>query len=185
MLKVKLLPYNKTKPIIDNRDQKSLEGKYDYFKFEQLGYFKLLENGTYYYPAWKHYNRKVNVVCDRCNRQNLRASIGYSQFDLCLSCVDELTRNKYDCPSRYCHETKIIRDNLTSNAKPEYIDLNKFYQDQYVENNKEGYVDKVKKIENFEEEQNTNNYFDLLLCPKNIAIIVIILCVLYLIYNQQ
>lgn len=149
--------------ILDNKDQKSLEGKKDYFRYEQLGYFKLLENGTYYYPAWKHYNRKTNVFCDRCNKQNLRACIGYAQFDMCLSCVDKLTKNKYECPSRYCHETRIIRDNMTNNARPEYIDLNKYYQDQYLENNREKHVD---KIENFDYVENT--------CNKNIYIIAIL-----------
>jgi hypothetical protein len=142
--------------ILDNKDQKSLEGKKDYFRYEQLGYFKLLENGTYYYPAWKHYNRKTNVFCDRCNKQNLRACVGYSQFDMCLSCVDKLTKYKYECPSRYCHETRIIRDNMTNNARPEYIDLNKYYQDQYLENNREKYVD---KIENFDYVENQNKEY--------------------------
>jgi hypothetical protein len=160
--------FNNKRQIIDNKDQKSLEGKRDYFKFEQLGYFKLLENGTYYYPAWKHYNRKTNVFCDRCNKQNLRASIGFSQFDLCLTCVDNMTKYKYECPSRYCHETRIIRDNMTNNARPEYIDINKYYQDQYLENNKEKYVDKV---ENFDYPtcDNTNN--------KYIAVIIVFIVI--------
>lgn len=123
---------------------------------------------------------------DRCNRQNLRACIGYSQFDLCLYCIDELTRNKYDCPSRYCHETRIIKDNLINNSKPEYIDLNKFYQDQYLENNKESYVDRVEHFEDNNDNYKTKkSYVELLLCPKNIALIIIILYVLYLLYNKK
>jgi len=52
-----------------------------------------VERGTFYYPAWKHYGSSpVDVVCDRCSRNNLVSCIGYgSNFDLCLNCVQTIT----------------------------------------------------------------------------------------------
>jgi hypothetical protein len=58
------------------------------FEFQQI-----LDYGTFYFPSWKHYNRQLNVVCDRCRTQNLPACIGHGQQDLCLVCANELTRN--------------------------------------------------------------------------------------------
>jgi hypothetical protein len=49
---------------------------------------EIIENGTYYYPAKKHYNQ--NVVCDRCFKKDLDACIGYKKYDLCLNCVNDL-----------------------------------------------------------------------------------------------
>jgi len=97
-----------------NDTERALFAKLDNYRFEQTGYFKAIDNGTYYYPAWKHYGRKTSVFCDRCNRQNLRACIGYNNFDLCLLCVDEITRSNFDCPSRHCHESTFINDNNIS-----------------------------------------------------------------------
>lgn len=53
----------------------------------------VIDNGTYFYPAWKHYGKQVNVVCDRCATRNIPVCIGYGQRDLCLSCVSFLTAN--------------------------------------------------------------------------------------------
>lgn len=47
------------------------------------------EKGTYYNPAWKHYdNQNANVTCDRCGRSNLKICIGHGQFDLCMACIN-------------------------------------------------------------------------------------------------
>jgi hypothetical protein len=58
------------------------------FEFQQI-----LKHGIFYFPAHKHYNRQLNVVCDRCRTQQLTACIGHGQQDLCLICANELTRN--------------------------------------------------------------------------------------------
>lgn len=51
--------------------------------------FQLIaKNGTYYYPANKHYGGQGAVVCDRCNKAGLKACVGYNTSDLCLKCVD-------------------------------------------------------------------------------------------------
>lgn len=50
----------------------------------------VVKKGMYFCPAYKHYGQKTNVVCDRCNKQNLKACIGYENKDLCLKCVDSL-----------------------------------------------------------------------------------------------
>ena len=49
------------------------------------------EYGKYYNPAWIHYGRQTNVVCDRCKTSNLKVCIGYKSYDLCMMCVHELS----------------------------------------------------------------------------------------------
>lgn len=80
------------------------------FRFDDFGYFQTLKSGTFFYPAWKHYGVKMYVSCDRCNRQNLEVSLGYGKYDLCLLCVDELTRKNFDCPNGNCFANKNIED---------------------------------------------------------------------------
>jgi hypothetical protein len=189
MFKATLPQHKDTLPLTDNNTDRSLFAKNDNFRFEHLGYYKLLDHGTYYYPAWKHYNRKTSVFCDRCHRQNLRACIGYSNFDLCLLCVDELTRLNFDCPSRHCHESKFINDNSVSFSRPEYIDLNRYYYHQHYDINGDDTTKKDKK-ENFENIENNNiEHFTLLkkkniLNEKNIFIFLIIVIIIFLLYQN-
>lgn len=52
----------------------------------------IVKNGTYYCPASKHYNNQsLNVVCDRCRKTNLDMCIGLDTYDLCLSCVQDVS----------------------------------------------------------------------------------------------
>jgi hypothetical protein len=55
---------------------------------------EIVMNGTYFYPAWKHYGGKpVPVTCDCCKRENLECCIGYSRdLDLCMTCVDTISK---------------------------------------------------------------------------------------------
>jgi hypothetical protein len=57
-------------------------------------YFKIIDNGTYYYPAWKHYRRDAIVNCDRCDAHNISSCVGFGEKDLCLMCVHELTKKQ-------------------------------------------------------------------------------------------
>lgn len=67
------------------------------FKEESL-FFPLVHNGKYFFPAWKHYgNPQTTVVCDRCLKSNLIASIGWENRDLCMNCT-EIICNKYYGP---------------------------------------------------------------------------------------
>ena len=76
-----------------------MEKKYDYNCMKNCwkSFHSIIDNGIYYYPAWKHYSKddvndgNIFVVCDRCNRKNISACIGYKDQDLCIKCVDELT----------------------------------------------------------------------------------------------
>ena len=58
---------------------------------------RIVEHGTYYFPAWKHYHHGANVICDKCHREHLSACIGYNNQDLCLSCADQMTRHNAPC----------------------------------------------------------------------------------------
>lgn len=61
----------------------------------RVNYCKVIDNGTYYYPAWMKYGMKnVNVLCDRCGKQHLRVCIGIDEIDLCLDCISDLTELK-------------------------------------------------------------------------------------------
>lgn len=54
---------------------------------EQL-YLNIYNYGTYYNPAWKHYNRSNAIVnCDRCYRSGIPVSVGWKEYDLCMNCV--------------------------------------------------------------------------------------------------
>ena len=51
---------------------------------------QLLQYGTYYSQAWRHYgNPTTSVVCYCCRTRNLRACIGFRDIDLCMRCVAE------------------------------------------------------------------------------------------------
>lgn len=52
---------------------------------------QIYSNGTYYSPATKHYgDDSINVVCDRCFKNNLDVCVGWLTHDLCLQCVTEI-----------------------------------------------------------------------------------------------
>ncbi len=57
-------------------------------------FVQIAQNGTYYYPAYTHYTLSIDkprsVRCDKCNRTQLRACIGYGEYDLCLPCCDQI-----------------------------------------------------------------------------------------------
>jgi hypothetical protein len=56
----------------------------------------ICQKGSYYIPAWKHYNTKdSNVQCDRCKRTNLVACIGWQKYDICLTCADKVAEQIY------------------------------------------------------------------------------------------
>lgn len=49
------------------------------------------QKGIYYNPASLHYKCKRNIFCVRCNMPNLQICIGFENYDLCMSCVKDLT----------------------------------------------------------------------------------------------
>jgi len=65
-----------------------------------MSHINIAKKGTYYCPAYKHYatnnNDEINVVCDRCNRENLKICVGYNNKDLFMSCVKDLLDNDKD-----------------------------------------------------------------------------------------
>lgn len=83
----------------------------------------LFTNGSYYYPAGKHYNNvKAIVICDICKKENIIACIGYDKYDACLECVNKhlnikneykLLINKYLKPYYYDSSTnQTISDDI-------------------------------------------------------------------------
>lgn len=87
---------------------------------------KLLEvykKGKYYNPAKSHHSsnydsdEEINVICDRCQMNNLTISIGYKDLDLCMRCVDairEMEEKKDNQISRLCEKSeKLANSALT------------------------------------------------------------------------
>ena len=52
----------------------------------------VVTRGHYSYPAYKRYINECTVKCDYCDKKNLPASIGFQQYDVCLSCADCLIK---------------------------------------------------------------------------------------------
>lgn len=77
----------------------------------------IYKNGIYYNPAKKHYGiNSVNVVCDRCYKNNLDICIGWTTYDLCLSCVQAIHR-------------EVTRGELTDTAIKTNMMQNQFRED--------------------------------------------------------
>src|SRR3990172_4781987 len=61
---------------------------------------KIVQLGKYYFPAHLHYSRETTITCDRCQRNQIPACIGWQQYDLCLNCAqkvaEQLTRSSED-----------------------------------------------------------------------------------------
>ena len=70
---------------------------------------EIVINGAYYYPAWKRYYEYAYISCDRCTRRILDACIGYKEYDLCLSCANDITRH-------YCNNECCDDDNEKYNG---------------------------------------------------------------------
>jgi hypothetical protein len=52
----------------------------------------IFTQGTYYNPAWKHYEKKCYVTCDRCLKEKISVCLGLDDNDLCMDCVAELSK---------------------------------------------------------------------------------------------
>ncbi len=52
----------------------------------------IILNGTYYYPVSKHYPYQNNPIinCSYCGKKKLSVSIGYENYDLCGTCIENI-----------------------------------------------------------------------------------------------
>jgi len=86
-----------------------------------------LKFGTYYNPATKHYGSNLaKVVCDNCQKENLKACVGWNDCDLCMQCIDRLNNElfyesipKVDIPATVTH-IHTMPSNLSCNNKKDY-----------------------------------------------------------------
>ncbi len=80
---------------------------------------KVFKYGTYYNPASKRYGEGANVVCDRCHRTGLDISIGLQHYDLCLICIQDISRSvkKETCIPPYAPEirTRMLQGQYMTN----------------------------------------------------------------------
>ena len=90
------------------------------------------KNGQYYNPALKHYNNKpgVVVICDNCKDTNLKTSIGWLEFDLCLSCVASMDENVIKPISSVQPLTQMKQSQFLTNMEQSQF-LTKMVQSQF------------------------------------------------------
>jgi hypothetical protein len=62
---------------------------------EEKIFFDTYKYGTYYNPACLHYDEPCEVGCNRCGAENITASIGWGECDLCLNCIADIN-NMYE-----------------------------------------------------------------------------------------
>ncbi len=55
-----------------------------------MDFYKIVKKGKYYYPASLHYSENSRVTCDRCRMNDIKACLGWEEYDLCIKCVDEV-----------------------------------------------------------------------------------------------
>jgi hypothetical protein len=102
----------------------------------------ILERGTFYYPAWKHYNNpSASVNCDRCRRTNIQACVGFEKYDYCILCVHEVVASRR-CepgpwhpdimPPRVTPETPVQTITTINSLQPPPMTLTLMAQDMFV-----------------------------------------------------
>ena len=96
-------------------------------------YEQICKYGTFYNPASKHYNTEnANVVCDKCKKNNLTICIGYQNYDLCLSCVQNICDNENVFPHKF--KPVPIPNYEIPRPMPSYIDdISKPVPSSYIE----------------------------------------------------
>ena len=95
---------------------------------------KIILNGKFYCPAYTHYgsNPLMNIKCDSCFRNQLRVSVGYQDYDLCVNCVEHIAAkmnfNINDIIGNNYKKNPIIfpTDYLTRMASTIYYPSNKY-----------------------------------------------------------
>jgi hypothetical protein len=94
--------------------QKSFGSRHSGSRYDEQ-FDSILNHGKFYYPAWKHYEKRVTVICDRCKSNDLSACIGLGCSDLCMMCVSELTRRPsyYHSPVTNDHDYGLDDEFLT------------------------------------------------------------------------
>lgn len=81
---------------------------------------KICEQGTLYNPAGKHYGDIASrVKCDRCYRENIDACYGLENYDVCISCYNDV-KSKKQSLKRSLQEGK---NNLSDNFPDDFNEL--------------------------------------------------------------
>jgi len=62
--------------------------------FSNMNFNNVLNNGTYFNPAWRRYSSApCKVFCDRCNKE-IASSYNFEEIDLCVKCFRQLKNNQ-------------------------------------------------------------------------------------------
>jgi hypothetical protein len=98
----------------------------------------IVEKGTFYYPAYKHYGKITNVCCDFCSKSNLDCCVGLDDKDLCLRCVELFVENDknnnlpqmtdiYRYPQQQTNPhiiTRMMQDSVRRNPQSSFMTTN-------------------------------------------------------------
>jgi hypothetical protein len=71
----------------------------------KISYQIIVENGLFYYPAYKHSEKKTSIECYKCKKSELKSCVRYDKYNLCMLCVEETTKDIHHLneltPDRY------------------------------------------------------------------------------------
>ncbi len=86
----------------------------------QGDFLKVVKEGTFNGPtSERHTLPGKRVECDRCYRRPLPASVGLGEIDLCLECVEELSRLTNDSGLRtLMMQSSFPSEALSSDSRP-------------------------------------------------------------------
>ncbi len=102
---------------------------------------KVYKYGQYYNPSQNHYKKDVNVVCDRCHKSNLKTCIGYDTYDLCMGCIESLSKMEYksvDISDKMMHDKIPYDGTATLMTQNMYRDDNVTYMRQEMYDDRGG-----------------------------------------------
>jgi hypothetical protein len=104
----------------------------------------VLKNGIYYYPASKHYGRQISVFCDFCGKTQLKVSIGYTDKDLCTTCVETLSHQEhYNMTQQSMPKPVIPNPNSVDSILGRYSTMTLMKQDSVIPPNSYGIMTKM------------------------------------------
>ena len=63
---------------------------------EEKIHYQVYKFGKYYNPASLHYKGPIEVGCDRCDKHDIVACIGWGEYDICLECIAEMCKKDED-----------------------------------------------------------------------------------------
>jgi len=84
---------------------------------------QILNFGTFYCPANKHYSGTKDVSCDYCHKDMLNMCIGFEMYDLCFECIQIIaitTSEKNTLKQESVFDKKRFRPTMHESFDPKF-----------------------------------------------------------------